>query len=72
MLTVRIRDHILQHAYMSGYAGRLLPRPVRRLIAGSAIHRAWFLGHTGHFSESDTRYGLANPYQHGQQRGHAE
>ncbi len=72
MLSVRIRDQILQRVYMMGYAGHDLPRLVRSAIAGSAIHRAWFLGHTGHFEEMGICYGLANPYLHSKRMEQAE
>ena len=72
MLPVRIRDQILQRVYMMGYAGHVLPRLVRSAIAGSAIHRAWFLGYTGHFEEMGICHGLANPYLQSKRMEQAE
>jgi len=48
--------------YLAGYSGWTLARPIRRLIARSQWHRAWFLGYSGYFGEGGNRYGLSNPY----------
>ena len=56
-----MKNAVLHWTFLKGYSGFALPVWVRKLIAGSEVHRAWFLGFTGHFSENDIRYGLANP-----------
>ncbi|SDG53131.1 hypothetical protein SAMN04488117_1327 [Celeribacter baekdonensis] len=56
-------DRLYLLAYLRGYAGRTFPRPIRRLVAGSALHRAWLLGHLGFFEQEGTRYGPAHPYE---------
>ena len=48
--------------YLAGYSGRVLPRWLRRLVARSALHRAWLSGFTGYFEQDGVRYGPANPY----------
>ena len=48
--------------YLVGYRGWYMPRALRRIIAGSELHRAWLLGFLGYFEEDGVRYGLANPY----------
>ena len=49
-------------AYLSGHSGRLLPRQVRRLIAGTELHRAWLLGYLVFFEQDGIKFGPANPY----------
>lgn len=53
---------LLQSAYLSGYRGSVWPRFLRRMIAGTCLHRAWLLGHLGFFSEGGIAYGPARPY----------
>ena len=53
---------VLHRIYLLGYVRGSVPHFVRRWLTGTAIHRAWFLGATGHFEENRTRYGLARPY----------
>ncbi|ATG38002.1 MAG: hypothetical protein HEP70_19955 [Rhodobiaceae bacterium] len=55
-------EAIYFRAYLSGYSGRVLPRRVRRLIAGSELHRAWLLGYMGFFEQDGIKFGPANPY----------
>ena len=55
-----MRNAVLHWIYLKGYSGFKFPASFRRMIAGSEIHRAWFLGFTGHFAENGVRYGLAN------------
>ncbi len=50
------------HAYLAGYSGWSMPRLLRKLIAGSEIHRAWLLGWLGYFSQDGTAFGPALPY----------
>ncbi|ASM75140.1 MULTISPECIES: hypothetical protein [Roseobacteraceae] len=49
-------------AYLAGHSGQTMPRLVRRLIAGTELHRAWLLGAMGFFEQGGIRYGPANPY----------
>ena len=49
--------------YPAGYRGWIMPRRVRRWIAGTDFHRAWLLGYLGFFSEGTTRFGPANPFR---------
>lgn len=43
--------NILLEIYLMGYEGVCPPRWVRRLIAGSELHRAWLAGYMGVFYE---------------------
>lgn len=52
----------LLRVYIAGHRRHIMPRWLRKLLAGSELHRAWFLGFTGYFEENGTAYGLANPY----------
>ncbi|MHC0055814.1 hypothetical protein [Actibacterium sp. D379-3] len=53
---------IYLRAYLAGYTGRHIPRSIRRMFAGSTLHRAWLLGRMGFFEQDGVRYGPANPY----------
>ncbi|MBM94435.1 MAG: hypothetical protein CMI09_01090 [Oceanospirillaceae bacterium] len=44
---------VLHRLYLVGYQGRDLPRPVRKMIARTQFHRAWFAGRLGVFEECD-------------------
>lgn len=57
-----VTNAVLHHVYLWGYSGRALPRWARQAIAGTELHRAWFLGFNGFFEQDGTRYGLARPY----------
>lgn len=48
--------------YLYGYQGKALSRLLRKLIAGSEVHRAWLLGYLGFFEQDGVRFGPANPY----------
>lgn len=48
--------------YLYGYDGNPMPRFLRKLIAGSEIHRAWLVGYKGFFEEDGIRFGPANRY----------
>lgn len=48
--------------YLAGYGGWEMPRSIRRLIARTEFHRAWFLGFNGFFEQDGISYGLVNPY----------
>ncbi|PKQ10893.1 MAG: hypothetical protein CVT70_17165 [Alphaproteobacteria bacterium HGW-Alphaproteobacteria-1] len=52
----------LHHVFLAGYSGRGIPRWLRKLLAGSELHRAWLLGSKGFFEEQGRRFGPANPY----------
>jgi len=54
-------NRIYHRIYLAGYSGWHMPRRMRRMIARTEFHRAWFAGFTGHFIENDIQYGLANP-----------
>lgn len=49
-----IRDLLLR-AYLLGYGGYLPSRLVRRLVAGTELHRAWLCGYMGIFRNDDGR-----------------
>ena len=55
---------LLQSAYLSGYGGRHWPRWVRRMIAGTPLHRASLLGWLGYFVEAGVAYGPAHRPAH--------
>ncbi len=57
-----IRNRLLHRVYLWGYAGHALPRWTRQAIAGSELHRAWFLGFNGFFDQDGVSYGLDHPY----------
>ena len=59
----RLTTAILHRVYLLGYGGWNCPRAIRRMVAGTVIHRAWFLGSTRHFSQNGIRFGLARPYR---------
>lgn len=40
--------------YLQGYQGRLFPRWIRRVFAGTEIHRAWLSGFLGLFREGES------------------
>jgi hypothetical protein len=56
------KSRFLHRVYLWGYGGGRMPRMLRRMIAGSLIHRAWLLGWDGFFVEGDIQYGPANAY----------
>jgi len=47
--------------YLLGYRQKVMPRFLRKLVAGSEIHRAWLCGYNGCFDEGGIIYGPANP-----------
>lgn len=49
--------------YLAGYKGKKMPRTLRKIIAGSELHRAWLMGYLGFFEEDGVKYGPANPKQ---------
>ncbi len=55
-------QHALHRVYLWGYAGHVAPRWMRRILAGTGLHRAWFLGFHGFFVQDGVSYGLARPY----------
>ena len=58
-----LSNAFLHWVYLLGYGGWYCPRSIRRIVARTEIHRAWFLGSTGHFSQDGIRFGLAQPYR---------
>jgi hypothetical protein len=46
--------------YFVGYKGLCLSRRLRRLIAGSAWHRAWLCGHLGLYEEDGMPFGTCD------------
>ncbi|MFU8776236.1 MAG: hypothetical protein ACNA7M_01020 [Roseovarius sp.] len=68
VLTLTLDDNfamkqvLLHRVYLAGYSGYIMPRWLRVLLAGSELHRAWFLGSQGFFEEQGRRFGPANPY----------
>lgn len=58
-----LTNAFLHRVYLLGYGGWHCPRSIRRMVAGTEMHRAWFLGSTGHFSLNGVRFGLACPYR---------
>lgn len=58
-----LSNAILHRVYLLGYGGWVMPRRLRRILGGTQIHRAWFLGATGHFSQNGIRFGLARLYR---------
>ncbi|GGB09138.1 hypothetical protein GCM10011491_41370 [Brucella endophytica] len=55
-------SNIYMRFYLYGYQGKALSRLLRKLIAGSEVHRAWLLGYLGFFEQDGVRFGPANPY----------
>lgn len=53
---------IYHRVYLTGYSGAVMPRRLRRLIAGSELHRAWLIGYMGFFRENGIAYGPAHKY----------
>ena len=51
---------IAHRVYMQGYYGHVYPRLVRRLFAGSVLHRAWLAGHMGVFKQEGRHHGVAD------------
>lgn len=51
---------LVSRMYFLGYAGLSLSRGIRRLIAGSTLHRAWMNGHMGLFEEAGRPHGVCD------------
>ena len=60
-----LTNAILHRVYLLGYGGWHCPRSIRRMVARTEIHRAWFIWSTGHFSQDGIRFGLVHPYRYG-------
>lgn len=56
-----MKSNLLHQIYLAGYSGKIMPRWLRKMLAGSDLHRAWFLGFNGYFQENSVSYGLGNP-----------
>ena len=57
-----IQNFVLHKIYLLGLQKWFLLRSIRKLIAKSEMHRAWFLGFHGCFEQNGINYGLSNPY----------
>ena len=55
-------DALYHRVYLWGYSGHQQPHWLRRALAGSQWHRAWFLGFNGFFEQDGASFGLARPY----------
>lgn len=51
---------LLQRVYLLGYQQWIAPRILRRILRGSAIHRAWLAGNMGVFFEDGQFYGVSD------------
>jgi hypothetical protein len=54
-------QRIYLDVYLAGYGGWVMPRWLRRLIAGTELHRAWVLGFNGYFKQDGDSYCRARP-----------
>ena len=61
-LCQRAMTSIYLRAYLAGHTGQIMPRRLRKAIAGSELHRAWLVGFLGFFEQDGVAYGPANPY----------
>ena len=61
-MTANIKNDICNRFFLLAYGGWVMPRSIRKLIAGSQIHRAWFLGTKAFFQEAGVWYGLGRSY----------
>lgn len=50
--------------YFVGYKGLCLSRRLRRLLAGSAWHRAWLAGYMGMYEEDGKPFGVCDRQWH--------
>lgn len=57
-----MKKALFQMIYIQGHMGGTYPRFIRRLFAGTEMHRAWVLGSKGFFVQDGISYGPANPY----------
>ncbi|KPC02326.1 hypothetical protein QO021_28335 (plasmid) [Pseudomonas amygdali pv. lachrymans] len=53
-------ESIVFRFYMIGYAARLLPRVVRKVLSRTVFHRAWLAGHMGIFEQDGRQHGVAD------------
>lgn len=58
----KLRSKILLDSYLRGLDRRAFPRPLRRLVAGSELHKAWLAGWLGFIEINGYKYGPCDPY----------
>lgn len=46
--------------YLAGYSGLLLPRRLRRVLAGRVWHRAWLAGHMGIYEQEGRNFSVSD------------
>lgn len=51
---------ILSQLYLLGYKQWMAPRAVRRLMAGTIVHRAWLAGNMGLYESEGEKYGVCD------------
>ena len=59
----RAMTSIYLRAYLAGLAGQVMPSRLRKVLAGSELHRAWLVGFLGFFEQDGVAYGPARPYR---------
>ena len=57
----RTMTSLYLRTYLAGHAGQIMPRRLRKAIAGSELHRAWLVGFLGFFEQDGVAYGPARP-----------
>lgn len=55
-------NSIYLRIYLYGHSGKVIPRSVRRVLAGTHFHRALLYGYLGFFEQNGIKYGPAYPY----------
>jgi|GEM_PF-7063268 len=46
--------------YLLGYSGRCISRQLRRVLAGTNLHRAWLSGHMGLYEQDGRKHGVCH------------
>lgn len=63
---IAMKDYLLKIfcmvIYLKAYGGWVAPRVLRKVFAGTTLHRAWLCGYKGMFVEDDVHYGIVNKY----------
>lgn len=59
-LRINLRLFLAMRFYLIGYKSNIPPRIIRKLIAGSDLHRAWISGWNGNFTESEKFMGVVD------------
>ncbi|MFD3435449.1 hypothetical protein [Alteromonas macleodii] len=52
--------NILHQSYILGYGQWLAPRWLRKVLAGTELHRSWLIGYMGIYEEQGKRYGVCD------------